>query len=275
MYEILKAVAVLFGAGLLAAVLLAITSHFFGQKSEEKLANIRNCLPGANCGACGFAGCDSYAEALAKGEAAANLCIPGGGTAAAEIAKLIGGEAGEVDKRVAFVHCGGTVHATEKVAEFVGMNTCRGKNLTFGGDGVCKFGCLGCGDCADVCPVEAIEVKDGIARVKRDECIGCGRCVTECPKHIISLIPLDAKAAVACSNKQKGAAVRKLCKVGCIACRKCEKSCEYGAIKVIDDLAVIDYEKCVSCGKCIEVCPVGCIVEASAACKGCSCGGDN
>ncbi len=47
----------------------------------------------------------------------------------------------------------------------------------------------------------------------------------------------------------------KACSYGCLGCGTCKDVCEFGAIEIIDGIAVIDKEKCVSCGKCIEACP--------------------
>ena len=45
--------------------------------------------------------------------------------------------------------------------------------------------CTGCGVCVDVCPVNALEIKDGKAVVS-DDCIDCGVCINECPTEAIS-----------------------------------------------------------------------------------------
>jgi ferredoxin len=49
-----------------------------------------------------------------------------------------------------------------------------------------KSKCTGCGDCVDVCPVEALSVQNGKAEVN-DECIDCGVCVNTCSSEAISL----------------------------------------------------------------------------------------
>ena len=100
-------------------------------------------------------------------------------------------------------------------------------------------------------------MKDGIAHVDTSRCIGCGLCQTICPKHIISMVPQETEAVVACSNEDKGADARKVCKNACIACRKCEKACPQGAISIVNNLARIDYDKCEGCGICDDVCPTG------------------
>lgn len=257
--DVLIAFAVVVGIGLLMGVLLALVSRFFGIEESGRLKAIRACLPGVNCGACGYKGCDDYAAALAEGSAKPNLCVPGAEDTANELGKLLGIEVEPPKDVVAFVHCNGNCEATSKKADYDGISTCRAASMLYGGPEACRFGCLGFGDCAAVCPAEAICVRDGIAHVDTTRCFGCGLCTETCPKHIISLVPQETKAAVMCSNKDKGADARKVCKNACIGCRKCEKTCPNGAISVRDNLAVIDYDKCTGCGACAGVCPTGCL----------------
>ena len=202
---------------------------------------------------------DNYAEAMAKGEAKPNLCIPGAEAVAKQLSEIMGVEVEEPKDFVAFVHCNGTCEAAPDKALYKGIETCKAASQTYGGPKLCTYGCLGCGDCASVCISDAICISDGIARVNTARCIGCGMCAKECPKNIISMIPQEAATVVYCNNKDKGADARKVCKNACIACHRCEKTCPHDAIKVVDNCAVIDYEKCTGCGKCAEVCPTGCI----------------
>ncbi len=260
MNEILIALLVVAGVGLVAAILLSLASHFLRVEEDQRAVAIRACLPGVNCGACGYAGCDDYAKALAEGGVKTNLCIPGADQVAAEIAGILGVDAEDVVEQMAVVHCNGTCDVTSKKAHYDGVMTCRAASMLYGGPDTCTYGCLGCGDCADVCPVSAICTADGIARVDHRLCIGCGLCVETCPKGIISLVPQVAKVAVLCSNKDKGALARKACAKACIGCKKCEKTCPHQAIAVVDDLAVIDYTKCTGCGACVEACPTHCLV---------------
>ncbi len=266
--SILIPIIVLFGAGILCALLLTVAAVFFAVEEDERAGAIRDELPGANCGACGFAGCDEYAKALSAGKTEeTNLCIPGGDRTAKAIASIMGLEAADVIEQVAYVACNGKCLPEEKKFDYDGPKTCKAANLNYAGDTLCNFACLGYGDCMKVCPRDAICINElKKASIDPRKCIGCGLCVSECPNGIIHLIRDTARVAVTCNNHYKGAAVRSICKNGCIACGKCEKTCPTGAITVKDNLAVIDYEKCIDCGACREACPVKCIHEGNFIC---------
>ena len=257
--SILIAFAVVVAIGLFMGILLALVSRFFGIEESKKLKQIRACLPGVNCGACGYKGCDDYAAALADATAKPNLCVPGAEDTAAALSEALGIEVEVPDDVVAFVHCNGNCEATSEKAVYDGIRSCRAASMLYGGPESCRFGCLGLGDCANACPNNAICIKDGIAHVDTSRCLGCGMCVSVCPKHIISMVPQDTKAVVMCNNKDKGADARKACKNACIGCKKCEKTCPGGSISVQNNLASIHYETCTGCGACTEVCPTGCL----------------
>jgi Na+-translocating ferredoxin:NAD+ oxidoreductase RNF subunit RnfB len=257
----------LLGVALLCGIVLTLTNKFFGVKEDEKATEIRECLPGANCGACGYTGCDGYAKALAEGSVTeTNLCVPGGDKTAQDIASILGVEAGEVVEKVAYVACNGVCGATERKYDYTGPKSCVAANLSYNGDKLCTSACLGYGDCVAVCPQAAITVDDGVAHIDPTKCIGCGICVRTCPNNIIKLINDTSKVVVKCSNHEKGAVTRKSCSNGCIGCMKCEKTCPHGAIKVKNNLAEIDYSLCTGCGECAKVCPVHCIHEGNFIC---------
>ena len=255
------------GVAIICAVLLTLSNRFFGVKEDEKAVAIRECLPGANCGACGYTGCDGYAKALADGkEEATNLCVPGGDKTASTIASVLGVEALDVVEKVAYVACNGNCSAMEKKYDYRGLKSCVAANLSYDGDKECNFACLGYGDCTQVCPRDAIHIENGVAKVDPRKCIGCGMCVRECPNHVIKLVNDTVKVVVQCSNHDKGAVTRKLCINGCIGCMKCQKACPNNAVKVENNLATIDYSLCTGCGACVEVCPVHCIHEDNFIC---------
>lgn len=257
--DILSAFLFMLAIALIAGILLLVFSYLFATKKNPLEASVRECLPGINCGACGYKGCDDYAAALAEGGVKPNLCVPGAQKVSDEISAILGLEKVQVEDVVAFVSCNGHREATSPMADYDGVQSCRAASMLYGGPNSCRYGCLGFGDCAMVCPSNAICIADGIARVDTSRCLGCGLCAQTCPKQIISMLPQDAKTVVMCSNKQSGALARKACKNACIGCRKCEKSCPNGAIAVKDNLAVIDYNKCTYCGICVNECPTGCL----------------
>ena len=257
--DILKALAVAAGVSLFLAILLSLVSRFFAVEEDETAKKIRACLPGINCGACGYKGCDDYAAALANGAAKPNLCVPGAESVACEIGEILNVEVESPKDVVAYVHCNGTCEAATKKAVYVGIDSCRAAAAIYGGPEACNYGCMGLGDCVRVCPADAICTQDGIARIDTRRCLGCGLCVDACPKHVISLVPQETVVAVMCHNRDKGAEARKACKNACIACKKCEKACPVQAIAVTDNLAQIDYTKCIGCGACVATCPTGCL----------------
>ncbi len=119
----------------------------------------------------------------------------------------------------------------------------------------CNYGCLGYGHCVKACPFDAIHIVDGIAVVNPQECRACGRCISACPRNLIELVPFDSAHLVQCNSHDRGPAVMKVCSVGCIGCRICEKNCPSDAVHVVDNIARIDQEKCTACGICAEKCP--------------------
>ena len=259
MNNILIAFLVVTAVSLVAGILLALISSLFAVEENKKVKSIRAALPGINCGACGYLGCDDYAAALAEGCAKTNLCVPGAQCASDEICSILCVEPEAICDMVAFVHCNGNCEATTRRNEYIGYNSCRAASMVYGGPDACIYGCIGLGDCVNVCPSNAICTKDGIAHIDSSRCLGCGLCANTCPKNVISMVPQSARTVVMCSSKDKGADARKACKNACIGCKKCEKVCECEAISVKDNLARIDYSKCTGCGACSDSCPTGCL----------------
>ncbi|MFI3313209.1 MAG: RnfABCDGE type electron transport complex subunit B [Eubacteriales bacterium] len=243
------------GLALIAAIGLTLAAKFMAVPVDEKEQTLRDVLPGANCGACGFAGCSDYAAALAKGDIAPNLCSAGGASVAAAIGAVLGVDAGEVEEQVAFVACSAKKTEKSRQMDYQGYQTCAGAREFFGGENGCKFGCLGYGDCAAVCTKDAISLCDGLAMVDAVQCMGCGACVKVCPNGVVSMVPKKAKYAVGCQSKEKGKDTRANCQSGCIGCKLCEKACKFEAIQVVDNCAVIDQTKCKNCGACAKACP--------------------
>lgn len=245
---------------LICAIMLVVASTVMAVKEDENFAPIRGCMPGANCGACGYAGCDGYAKALASGdEKRVNLCIPGGADCAAGIGGILGLDAGSVEARVAVVFCGGDCTKTPAAMDYQGTRSCKAASMIFGGANACIHGCLGNGDCLAVCPEGAITIDKGIAVIDRDLCVGCGLCEKVCPKGVIGILPKRQVVYDRCSNFERGKAVMDVCKVGCIGCTKCSKVCPEEAITMDNSLAQVNPMKCTACGTCVEACPTKCM----------------
>ncbi len=259
MIGILYAVLIIGGVGILLGVILSLASKFMNVPGDEREEKIRACLPGANCGACGYSGCDGYAAAIAKGEVEPNLCIPGGSSTSEQLSLIIGKKV-ETERKTAFVKCNHGLDKTTKEFAYTGAASCAAENLMYKGPLSCKCGCLGQGDCVRVCDYGAITIVNGCAKVDQEKCVCCAKCVAACPKGIIEILPERQNYYVACSSLDKGAIARKKCTAACIACKKCETVCSVGAIKVENNLAVIDPDKCVDCRKCVAACPVKCII---------------
>ncbi len=258
---IILAVVILAVIGALAALLLSIASKVFAVPVDEKAEQIRECLPGANCGSCGFSGCDGYAAALSSGETKeTTLCNPGGNETAKAISEILGVEAGTVKPIAATVMCRGYKENAADKLIYDGYMSCRMATQVFGGPKECIYGCIGYGDCISVCEENAISILNGVAHVEPSLCKACRKCVKACPKGLIEMLPMDEiKAAVLCKNHDKGAVTRKECTAGCIGCMKCVKVCPSEAITIDNFCAKVDYEKCVGCGECNSVCPVSAI----------------
>jgi len=243
--------------GAVFGLALALASKKFAVKTDPRVDSVRDVLPGANCGACGFAGCQGYAEAVVNDPSVSpGLCAPGKADIAAMVAKITGKVAPEVVPMVATIFCRGDEKRAARRFIYDGVKDCRAAILVSGGDKTCQYGCLGYGTCSRACPFGAISMtKDSLPVVDREKCTACGVCVSACPKSIIALTPAQKMVHIRCSSKDKGPAVKKACEIGCIACGLCVKGCPEKAITVENFLAKIDYEKCTHCENCVLLCP--------------------
>lgn len=261
MSGLLLAAGVIGAIGIIIGVLLGIASEKFKVEVDEREMLVRAELPGNNCGGCGYPGCDGLADAIAKGKAPVNACPVGGPAVADKIAAIMGVDAGGAVRKVAFVKCKGTCDKTRLQYNYYGADDCRMISVVPGtGEKACAYGCMGYGTCVKACAFDAIHVVDGVAVVDKEKCVACGKCVAACPNHLIELVPYGAQHLVRCSSHDKGKDVKGKCENGCIACTLCTRQCEFDAVHVVDNLAVIDYEKCTNCGKCAAKCPSKIIV---------------
>jgi RnfABCDGE-type electron transport complex B subunit len=244
------------GVGLVLAIILAVADKKLAVKEDPRVEKALEVLPGINCGACGFAGCSGFAAAVAEGKVSVSGCRPGGYEVSAQLAQILGIEEAEKQTPVkARVFCSGGTEEAVRDKIYTGISTCEASHL-IGGDKACLYSCLGLGDCVDSCPFDAIRMGDnGLPVIDLLKCTGCGECVKACPRGIIGLTDADEKIHVYCRSRDKGPVVRKICSAGCIACKLCEKDDDTDAVKVIDNLSVIDYTVDKEPLKAIERCP--------------------
>ncbi|KPJ52340.1 MAG: hypothetical protein AMS16_06465 [Planctomycetes bacterium DG_58] len=265
--SVLLAVVVLTILGLLLGLGLAIASRVFAVEIDTRIEKIDAMLPQLNCGGCGYAGCLAYAEAVVKGGAAPNRCIATDVEAARAIADVVGVEFEETIPMRAYVHCGGGKREAVAAFEYDGTSDCRAAALVHGGPKACKYGCLGFATCAKVCPFGAITMNENdLPVVDHVKCTGCGVCVRACPVGIIELLPLGTEVILACSNRDRGAAVKKICSVGCISCMICAKVTASDAITMEkgDPLPTVRYDvQGETFEKAIEKCPMNCYVKVT------------
>ena len=249
--------------GIFIGLLLGVAGKLFAVEVDERVVLVRDCLPGNNCGGCGYPGCDGLADAIVAGTAPVNGCPVGGAPVAAKIGEIMGVDAGAAAKKIAFVKCAGTCEKAKDKYNYVGIEDCRAAAAIPGAGGkACSFGCLGLGSCVSVCQFDAISITDdGIAAVDMEKCVACGQCVDTCPKHLIELIPYDTAYMVKCSSTDKGKDVMSVCAAGCIGCGICEKACNFDAVHVVNNVAHIDPEKCKGCGLCSMKCPKKVIIN--------------
>ena len=252
------------GSAIIIGALILIIGKVFHVDVDAKVTQVMENLAGANCGGCGCSGCSGFADKLVRGEGDLSACHVTSPEKKAEIAKLLGIELKDEERTVAVVKCNGGEANAPDAFRYCGNPTCASNASILGGNKVCKYGCLGCGDCKEVCPESAIKVEGKLSEVDPDRCVSCGACIQTCPKKIIERIPATAPVYVACSSKCKGKDVMNACKVGCIACGMCARKCPHEAIKMVDNLPVFDYKKCTGCKTCVAVCPRKIIVDREA-----------
>ncbi|MCC7575797.1 MAG: Fe-S cluster domain-containing protein [Methanomethylovorans sp.] len=252
---LIQSVAILGGLGLAVGVILIIASRKFKVETNPLVDEILSVLPGANCGACGYAGCSDFAQRVVDEDAPINGCPVGGFEVAKQIGGIMGQEIAEGEKEYPFVLCNGGVNCINRF-EYVGIEDCKAVMMLSDGEKGCNFGCMGRGTCVRACPFGAMSIgEDKLPHVNKNLCTSCGLCISSCPNDILVFAKESEQVHVKCRSHDKGKDVKAACTVGCIACKICEKSCPVQAIKVTDFLAEIDQAKCTACGICVEKCP--------------------
>lgn len=243
----------------LLGLLLGVFKKVFHVEVDQTVSDIRDALPGANCGGCGFPGCDGLAAAIAAGDAPVTACTAGGPSVAAAVGKIMGVSA-SADRKVSVLLCRGSREKTSDKAVYVGVKTCRGAKLSVYGTKLCDYGCIGFGDCEAACPFGAVKISEnGLPEIDFGKCTGCGVCVSACPQKILSLVSTSSKGALllcSCHNQNKPRLLKD-CKAACIKCGKCSRQCHTHAISMDSGLPVVDYSLCDSCGECVKGCPTG------------------
>ncbi len=259
--EILIPILILSGLGLLFGVGLALASKKLAVSVDARLEKIYGLLPGANCGACGGAGCFGFAESVLKGEMDISSCRVAEESVKEQIAEIIGKKLEKKVRVIATLHCSGGKKVKDRFL-YKGIEGCMAANLVLGGQKECVWGCLGFGDCVKACLFGAINMSsEGLPAVDAAKCTACGKCVIACPKKLFTITSINSPVYVACHSHDSGKDTRVVCPVGCIACKLCEKACKFEAIHVIENLAAIDYHKCTSCGECVKACSVKAILQ--------------
>lgn len=257
----MEAVALLLILGLILGLVIAIAAIVFAVEIDPRIEQIEEILPGANCGACGYAGCADFSRAVVAGDVPPERCPSCPASTIDKVAAILGVAVGERVSKVAVIKCGGGNDVAGH-PQYNGVSDCRSANLVAGGPKLCEYGCLGLATCARACPFDAIEITaDGLAVVHPDLCVGCGKCVSVCPRNLIELVPASVPIHVFCNSPAKGAAKRKVCKVSCIGCRKCVKTAEEGQMIMDGFLAKVNYES-PPAASVAECCPTGCLRPA-------------
>jgi|YelNatPaOPRAMG01_1025707.scaffolds.fasta_scaffold00426_24 Na+-translocating ferredoxin:NAD+ oxidoreductase RNF subunit RnfB len=259
---VLTTILVLGGIGFLFGAGLAIAGERFKVEIDPRVSEILSVLPGGNCGACGYTGCEACATAIVEGRAPITACVVGGEKVAKEIARIMGvNEEISLVKQVSFLKCQGGKGIAQEKFIYKGVETCKAANLVQGGYKGCPTGCLGYGDCVRACPFDAIHMgDDGLPKIDVDKCTGCGLCVKACPRGILTLLPVNIPLLLGCKSELPGPDARKVCSHACIGCGICERVCPKGAIKMDGRFPVINYDLCDGCGICVEKCPTKALI---------------
>lgn len=252
--------------GIIFGLVLAYGNKKFTVEVNPLIHLVDEALPKGQCGGCGFAGCQAYAEAVVLDpKVPPNLCVPGKEAVAKAVAELTGKAADPIEPAVAHLRCAGSKCKAVNNYDYDGVEDCIAANILLGGPKVCKYGCIGLGTCVKNCPFDAMVMGDeGLPIINLEKCTGCGKCESICPKKTIHMVQKDSPVRVNCNSKDKGAVARKQCTAACIGCGLCSKSCPHGAIKIENNLASVDTHICIEkCNnaECLTKCPTKAITS--------------
>ncbi len=259
---VLTSVAILGGVGLTFGSLIALANAKLKVWEDPRIDAVEEVLPGANCGACGYAGCRAFAEAAVQGVVAPAGCTVMGEADRDDVAGLLGVSAGEANKRVARLLCAGGTNVATRKARYYGVESCAASVAVTGGGKGCAWGCVGLSDCAVACDFDAIEMDPfGLPVVDPEKCTACGDCVDACPLDLFTIMPLDHKLIVQCKNLLEGDEAEDICAVACTACARCVQDAAPGLIEIKNGLAVVDYDRIETANpEATARCPTGAIV---------------
>lgn len=225
------------------AIVLAVANSKLRVFEDPRIEQVADMLPGNNCGACGLPGCRAFSEKVVTGDVKPSECPVGGIETASVIADFLGVEAGQVVKKIARLLCAGGTNIAKQMSEYQGYASCRSASAVGGGGKACRYGCLGYGDCMDVCTFDAIKMgPTRLPTVDVDKCTSCGDCVAICPKTLFEIVPVAQHLLVQCKSELEGDRVEQVCKVGCTACGKCAADAPQGLLKMKKNLPTLNRE---------------------------------
>jgi electron transport complex protein RnfB len=252
---LIQSAAILGGLGLAVGLMLIFASKKFKVDTNPLVEEIISVLPGANCGACGYAGCADFANRVVNENASITGCPVGGFEVAKDIGGILGQDVSESEKQYPFIMCHGGLNCVDRF-DYVGFEDCKAVLMLSDGEKGCSYGCMGRGTCVRACPFDALSIgEDRLPHVNKNLCTSCGLCIASCPNNVLVFAKESERVHVRCVSHDKGKTVKEVCKVGCIGCKICEKNCPEQAITVTDFIAVIDQDKCTACGICVDKCP--------------------
>lgn len=256
---IIYSIVILAALGLILALILYLVAQKFKVEEDPRIDLVAEALPGANCGACGKAGCRDMAELIVK-DPSYTGCPVCNEENVARIAEILGRVPEVQEPKIAVLRCkGGKINSSAKV-RFEGLSSCSYASSLMTSEGGCPFGCLGFGDCVKVCAFDALHInpETGLPEVDPEKCTSCGACTKACPRGLLEIRKKreeTGRVFVGCMNQQKGVYSTKVCKVSCIGCGKCVKVCPQNAITLNNNLAYVNDDLCIACQKCVDACP--------------------